>query len=163
MVGIEIDGRYGAAADLGDQLAHLQTPVAQVHVARDFPTIGAVQALEAIADNGRAQMAHMHCLGDVGPAEIYDEHLARAGARRTEAPVLRELRNTLVQRGIGYVDIDESRSRDFDFREYWVRSESSNDAFGERPRIGLRLLRSGERTVALKLGEIGSVGDGNRS
>jgi len=43
-----------------------------MHIARYLPAIGAEQALQAVADDGRTQMAHMHGFGDVGTAEIDD-------------------------------------------------------------------------------------------
>ena len=82
--GVEIDRRDAAQFHFGDQLAHLQAPIAQMHVADHMPAIGAVKPLQAIADDGGAQMPHMHGLGDIGPAEIDDRGAALAGIGRAQ-------------------------------------------------------------------------------
>ena len=46
------------------------------------PAIGAVKPLQAVADDGGAQMMHGHGLGDIGAAEIQDHASARARARK---------------------------------------------------------------------------------
>ena len=74
---IEVDWRHAAMLDFGDQLTHLQAPVAEVNVARHRPAVCAVEPLQAVADDSRPQMADMHWLGDVRPAEIDDKRLTR--------------------------------------------------------------------------------------
>jgi hypothetical protein len=50
----------------------LRAPIADVVVADDAVPEQAQNALERIADAGRADMADMHRLGDIGRTEIND-------------------------------------------------------------------------------------------
>lgn len=56
-----------AALQLGDDQADLQAPVAQMNVADDIVAEVAVDALDALADDGGAQMADVQGLGHVRP------------------------------------------------------------------------------------------------
>ena len=68
--GIEIDQPRLLVLKLGDEVAHLQAPVAEVHVRDHRIAEEAQEALQRIADHRRAQVADMHGLGDVRAAEI---------------------------------------------------------------------------------------------
>jgi hypothetical protein len=157
-VGVEIDRRELAVLDLGDQLAHLQAPIAQMHVAEDRPAIGAEQPLQAVADDGRAQMADMHGLGDIGAAEIQHRGLAVSGFGRAETNLLRDRADARGQYSIRHVEIDEAGTGDLDLRENRIGLQARRDLFGDRARIDLRLLGGRQRAVALELREIGPVG-----
>ena len=64
-------GQVGLALpQLGDDQAHLQAPVAQVDVADDRVAEVAVDALDALADDGRAQMADVQGLCHIGAAVV---------------------------------------------------------------------------------------------
>jgi len=142
-----------------DELAHLQAPIAQMHVADDMPAIGAKQLLQRIPDDGRAQMSHMHGLGDIRTAEIDHESLARAGLRRSQIGIARHGVKPLGQHGIGDVEIDESGPRDFDLRKQRIGLQSRRNLLGDGARIGFRELRCRQRAVTLELCEIGPVGN----
>ena len=115
--GIEI-GQIGIAdRKLGNELAHLQSPIAEMHVADDFPAIGAKQPLQAIADDRGAQMPDMHRLRDIWSTEI--EHrgfsaaaLRQRGFRRCRQPLQSFLQNAILQ-----AEIDKARTCDRSFFE----------------------------------------------
>ena len=155
---IEIDRRDAAMADLGDELAHLQAPVAQMHVAHDMPAIGAEQPLQRIADHRRAQMPDMHRLCDVRSAEIDDRGLALPRFGRTQPLILRHCAGTFRQRGIGHIEIDEARPRDLDFGKDRIGLQTQCNLFRNRPRIHLRGARSLHRAVALELRHVRTIG-----
>ncbi len=50
----------------GNQLPHLQAPVAEVGVPHDLVAEKSHDALQAFADHGGTQVADMHFLGDIG-------------------------------------------------------------------------------------------------
>jgi hypothetical protein len=140
-VGVKIKRRAPFQLDFRDQLAHLQAPVAQMHVADHRPAIGAVKPLQAIADDGGAQMADMHRLGDVGTAEI-DHHGARftipcAGVGRTQPRIARQAIETVRQRRIGDVEIEKAGAGDFHFGECRISLQAACDLLGDGARIGL--------------------------
>ena len=58
--------------EVGDQHAELGTPVAHVIEAQHRMAAEGQNASQGIANDGGAQMAHMHLLGDVGAGEIHD-------------------------------------------------------------------------------------------
>ena len=69
-VGID---RREAFFEVRDQKPHLEAPVAEMRIAPHAVAAEAEQPLDALADDRRAQMAHMHRLGDVGTAVIDDD------------------------------------------------------------------------------------------
>ncbi len=158
VIRIEIDRRDAADRNLRDELAHLQAPVAHVNVAGDGPAIGAEQPLKTVADDGRAQMADMHGLGDVHAAEIEHHGLAGAGVGCSELRVPGQRDATLRERFVGDVKIDEAGAGDLNLREEWIGFKPRRDLLRDTARIGLGLLGGGERAVALKLREVGPVG-----
>ncbi len=154
---VEVDGRDAAMLDFGDQLAHLQAPVAKVHVARHRPAVCAVEPLQAVADDSRPQMADMHRLGDVRPAEIDDKRLALARLWSAETRVPGKGHAACGQRSVGDVQIDEAGTRDLDLGEQRIRLQARRNLVRNRTRIGLGLFGGGERTVALELCEVGTI------
>ena len=100
-------------SDFGNQLAHLQAPIAQMDIADHLPAIGAIKPLQAIADDGGTQMTHMHGLGDIGAAEIDQQGLAVAGLGRGIA--VAAMRG--IERRIGQIQIDEAGTGDLDLGE----------------------------------------------
>ena len=58
--------------------AHLQSPVTHVDVSNDLVAEEAVNALDALSDDGRAQMSHMERLGHIGAAIVEHNGLGRS-------------------------------------------------------------------------------------
>ncbi len=150
--GVEIDGRQALDLDFRDQLAHLQPPVADMDIAHHRPAIGAEQPLQAVADHGRAQMTHMHGLGDIGAAEIDQNRFAVGRGRRFRR------RDAGIQRRIGEIKIDEARPCDLDLGKLRIGLQPRRDPLGDGAGIGFGFLGRRQRAVALELREIGTVG-----
>ena len=72
---VKIDQLRLAVPKFLDDQAHLQAPVAQMHVADHVVAQEIAQALDALADHGRAQMAHVQRLGHIGPTVVHDDGL----------------------------------------------------------------------------------------
>ena len=115
-IGVEIDRRDAHDLDFGNQLAHLQAPIAQMHVADHAPAIGAVQPLQAVADDGGAQMiAHAIGLAILGPPKSITTVLPLA--RSAQARIARQHRRRALQRRIGEIQIEKAGTGDLDLGE----------------------------------------------
>ena len=152
--GVEIDRRQAAQFHFGNQLAHLQAPIAQMHVADDAPAIGAIQPLQAVADDGGAQMMHRHGLGDIGTAEIDHQLLAVIG----RGAGLRQQRR---QRRVAKVEIDETGTGDLDPGEARIFLQPRHDLFRDGAGVCFRSFRRRQRAIALELAQIRAVGLGD--
>ena len=128
-----------------------------MHVADHPPAIGAIKPLQAVADDGGAQMTDMHRLGDVGAAEIDHHRLAVAGCGR-KARALRQHGGARVQRLVGQIEIEKAGTGDLDLGEDAVGLQPRGDLFGNGAGIGFRRLRRRQRAIALELRQIGPVG-----
>ena len=95
--GVEIRQAGLFQLHLVDELAHLQAPVAEVDVAGDGVAHEAEQALQAVADDGRAQVADVHFLGDVPAAEIDHDAARRFDRARARARIGGDLFGALRQ------------------------------------------------------------------
>ena len=157
--GIEIRKVGPPHCELGDELSHLQAPIAEVHVARDGPAVGAEQPLQRVADDRGAQMSDMHRLGDVRPAEIDDDALALPARRERTRGLRVERLQPPFECGGRELDVDEARARDHRFADQRRFAQARGDLLGDRARVELRDLRRRERAVALEFGEVRAVGD----
>src|SRR6202035_439332 len=113
---VKIDGRDVPPADLGDQLSHWQSPVAEMHIAQHAPGIGSEESLQRVAYDGRPQMTDMHRFCDIGSAEIDDKQFSDARFRSAETRVGRHVGGPEDKRVVGYVEIDESSACNLHFR-----------------------------------------------
>ena len=103
------------AFEFGDELAHLQAPIAEMHVADHLVADEAEHARERVADDERAQMAGMHGLGDVRAAEVDDDGLRVLAQRHAAARVVAQLVDVGGERLVGQRQVDEAGACDFDF------------------------------------------------
>ncbi|MNS48254.1 hypothetical protein D3C72_808170 [compost metagenome] len=148
----------------GDQQAHLEAPVAEVGVAPDGVAAEAEQPLQALADDGRAQVADVHRLGHIG-AGVVDDDLARRRVQRGAGQgfVGGHLGGALGQGGVGELQVDEAGTGDLDRRQTRVGAQAFGDAGGQLARIGLQRLGGGQGAVGLEVGQVGAVrGDDTR-
>ena len=160
---IEIDGRNAAMFDLRDELAHLQAPVAQMHIACDLPSVGTKESLQGVADHRGTQMSNMHRLGHIRATEIDDDGLALARFRRAKTRVLRHRDHARGGGIIGHVEIDETRPGDLHLGEDRISLQPRRDLFGDRARILLGRFGRRQRAVALELREIRTIRNLNRT
>ena len=141
-VGLLVD----PAAPGDDQLAELRAPVAEVVVGDHLPAERAQGAVERRADDGRADVADVHRLGDVGGG-VVDHHLAPApDGAEAEPRVVEERLGALGEEAVGEVEVDEAGPGDLDLREVGVAGERVGDQLGEVAR------RAGERLAELEAG-----------
>jgi hypothetical protein len=96
-----------------DHHAELSAPVAQMIIADHGVAAKSQESAEGVADDGRANVAHMHGLGDIGRREIDDigARLSRAGD--SQKRVAQRLRGGSFEHGVQQLEIDEARARDF--------------------------------------------------
>ncbi len=114
------DAQQGAAEgvlvhDGADQQAHLEAPVAEVGVAHHLVAAEAVQALDRLADDRGAQVAHVHRLGDVGAAVVDHHPAGTAPAARRPARGSAAISLARVDRAsLGDAHVDEAEAGDLD-------------------------------------------------
>ncbi len=145
-------------ADGNDQKAHLIAPVAEVRVTDDLVTQEAQDALQAFTDHRGAQMADVHRLGDVGPAEIDDDLAFGGNERGAQAWVGGDRIGARAERRIGQDEVEETRTGDIDRFQPRVTAQMAGDTGGDITRIGLGLFGDGKRAIALKISQVGTVG-----
>jgi hypothetical protein len=128
-----------------------------VDVADDLVAEQTTEPLKAVPDDGRAEVADVHRLRHVRPAEV-DDHGAgvRPGDRARAFGGARGL-----QRGgevrIAKRQVDEAGAGDRDRLERPAGAHVPGDRLGDLARVPLRLLRGDERADALELAEVGTV------
>ncbi|MNE09448.1 hypothetical protein D3C80_1021220 [compost metagenome] len=156
-VGHEGQGQTFVAAG-GDEQAHLEAPVAEVGVAPDDVAAEAEQPLQALADDGGAQVADVHRLGHVGTG-VVDDDLARRRVQRGAGQgfVSGHLGGALGQGGVGELEVDEAGAGDFDRGQARVVAEALGHLGGQLARIGLQRLGGGQGAVGLEVGQVGAV------
>ena len=102
-----------------DEHAELRAPVTHVVDADDLVTAELQDARQAVADDGAAQMAHVHVLGDVGRAVINNNALLLHG--RGDAAIHKDTVNTISDPVPVQIHVDESRSSNFCFANDRIR------------------------------------------
>ncbi len=125
-----------------------------MHIADHPPAIGAIEPLQAVADDGGTQMPHMHGFGDVGAAEIDHYRLAVGCGRR----LMLQWSSAHVQRRVGQIQIQETRPGDLHFAENRVCLQARGNLFGDGAGIGFRSLGRRQRAVALELRQVRPIG-----
>jgi hypothetical protein len=152
-------GQVGPAdLQLGDDHAHLQAPIAHMHVADHLVAGEDEQAPQRFADDGGAQMADMHGLGDVSAAVVHHHHLALLGGN-AETLVVGDRVGVLAERSIGQRQVDEARAGQRDVAQLGQGLELRHHLLGDGARILLGGFGRGERAVALELAKVGTIGD----
>ena len=140
-----------------DQQPHLEAPVAEVRVAPDGVAPETEQALQALADDRRAQVADVHRLGDIGAA-VVDDDLARLGHGRSAGHRAGgHFGRAFGQRPVRHADIDEARPGDLDRGDLGAVLQMGCDLGRQIARIGPGLFGGGQGAVGLEIGEVGPV------
>ena len=156
---IEIGQIRLAVRDLGDDLAHGQAPVAEMHVAERAVADEQEQPPQRIADDRRPEMADMHRLGDVGSA-IVEDHGLRRLRLDAEPLVFRQAIEVRGEEFIGQREVHEPRPGERHVPQFAgvLRQQSPANSFRDLPGIAFERLRHGERAIGLELPEIGPIG-----
>ena len=131
-----------------------------MHVADHLVAGEDEQAPQRFADDGGAQMADMHGLGDVGAAVIHHHHLALLGGDG-ETLVVGDLVGVLGERLVGQRQVDEARAGQRDVAQLGQHLQLGHHLLGNGARVLLGGLGGGEGAVALELAKVGAIGDGD--
>lgn len=151
--GIEIDQAGLFVVEFGDEVAHLQAPVAEVRVAGHMVAEEAQQAAERVADHGRAKVTDMHGLGDVRAAEVDDGDLRVARALGAGHGLAAHGLGTGGEGNVGDADIDETGSCDFGRQDHRMRLQRGSHFSGHVARHAADGFRRAHRAVALEVCE----------
>ena len=128
--------------------AELGAPVADVIVRDDVESEETRNARKRIADDGRADVADVHRLGDVGCREIDDHGFASAGGRHAEPFVADQGCRAGGVGGGKNAEIDEAGTGDVGGGQA-IELEVVDDFLGQRAGIGLA--RLGENHGGVRL------------
>ena len=157
-VRVEIGKVRLTVPQLRDNEAHLQAPVAQMHVADGIVSEEGVQPLHGFADDGGAQMTDVQGLRHVGAAVVHHNRLARACFRDTKIGGGAHGFQIGFQKRPGELQVNEARHDGFHQRivggvqlfRYRFRNLDGG---------AVVLLRGGQSAVALVFTQVGAVGD----
>ena len=95
-----------------DQHSKRRPPVADVVLRDHLVAAEAQQPHQAVADDRRAQVAHVHLLGHVGRAVVDDNALGSRCRGYAQPRVPRQRRQACGDPGVLQAHVDEPRSRD---------------------------------------------------
>ena len=146
-----------ALLQLGDNQTHLQAPVPQVNVTDGIVAKEPVQPLDALADDGRAQVADVQGLCHVGPAVVHHHGFALAGFDNAEIRGGAHGFQVVLQEGIRQLQVDEAGH---DSLHHGVVGgiQLGGHGLGNLDGGALILLGGRQRTVALVFAQVGTVG-----
>ena len=120
-----------ALAQALDDKPHLKAPVAQMHVADDTVSEEAVDALDGLADDGRAQMADVQRLCHVRAAVVYDNRARRALRLHAEVIVRGHFAQIRGQFLTGHAQIQKARLDRRDLGKQRVFRKLRRDVLGD--------------------------------
>ena len=136
-----------------DDHAELGSPVADVVVADDVVAEGAEDAAEGVADDGAAEVADVHRLGDVGTREV--DNVPARRCRRFDAQFL--IKGGRVDGGFQPVgaeaEIDEPGTGDLRRIAEVGDAQIVDDLLGEFAWVGADLLRERHGAIGLVVAE----------
>ena len=151
---------------LGDDQAHLQAPVPQMHIPDHIMPGKAQDPLDALADDGRAQMSHMKRFCHIGSAVVDDDLFARRDGVSSQAFIQAHAPHIIRHKLTGKLQVEESRFHSLDRLEHAATVFRFPCLFQDRRHM-LRdhdgclviQLRAGHGAVALVLAKIRPVGE----
>ena len=156
-------GGEGGGVALGfprvEEHAELRAPIADVVVAHDRVAEEGGDAGEGVAEDGGADVADVHRLGDVGGAEVDDDRLRLPGGGDAEPRVGGEGGELVFEGGGEEAEIDEAGAGDFGRGAEVRHVEARDDLGGELARVGALLLGEDHGGIGLVVAETG-VGGG---
>jgi hypothetical protein len=154
---------------LGAVLAHLEevldehaeggAPVADVVLAHGRVAELLEGAHDRVADDGGAQVADVHLLGDVRRRVVHDHGLGPLGRGHAEARVGGELRGLRGDPVGAQADVQEARSRDLRLRGDVGEVHRGHDVRGDVAGLASQALRESHRGVALEVRELRGTDD----
>lgn len=156
-------GLFGGKA--GDQLAHLQAPIAHMDVAGDMIAAGTEQSLQAVADDRRAQMPDMHRLGDIRTAKIDDDPAGRWAREKAGLRVSGQRFHPRIERARSDNQVQEAGASDLDLRgaDRIDRLIGRNDALGDLARRLPHRFGRRHAIITLKIGKVRTIRGADRA
>ena len=144
-----------------EDLAELRAPVAEMVVGDDLVSGEPRDAGQRVAEDGAADVADMHRLGDVGRAEVDDDALRVPGFRHPAAGVTGQGAELLRDPLRFEAEVEEAGARDFRFVANVAGFKIIRDLGGEFTRVGFGLLGQDHGGVGLVVAEarVGRGGD----
>ena len=144
---------------MGHQHAELRSPVADVVLAMDGVPLELEHARDAVADDGAAQVADVHLLGQVRAGQIDHDRLGLAGefnthaigggvlARRNRHQALRDVRRFDAK-------VDKARPGDLGRLAHVGHVEGGHDVIGHVARLSAEPFGYAHRAVRLVVAEL---------
>ncbi len=143
---------------LGEHLLHehaeLGAPVADVVLRDDGVAEGTQHAVEAVADDGGAEVAHVHLLGHIGRGVVDDDSLGMLLRRDTVRGVGEDRGGRLGEHGGLEPDVDEAWAGDLQRLAQVVELNLVDDVLGDDARRALLLLGEAQGDVRLEVPEL---------
>ena len=143
---------------LGDDETHLQSPVAQVHIADGVVAQELVQPLQGFADDGRPQVADVQGLCHIGSAVVHHDGLALTDFLHAEVGGGAHGFQIICQKRAGGFQVDEARHHGL-AQIIVAFVQLSHHFLGDFDGSALILLGSGQGAVALIFAQVGAVGN----
>lgn len=131
-----------------------------MHVTDDGMALKAGDALDALTDDGGAQMSHMEGLCHVGSAVVQHDGLGVRVRLAALAGVAFQLVHQFSQVFGGYIQIDEAGTDHLRLGEHGVACQYVHHLLGDHKGSLTVELCGSHSTVALVLAEVGTVGGG---
>ncbi|MNM49653.1 hypothetical protein D3C81_606610 [compost metagenome] len=120
---------------VGHQHAELGTPVADVVLADDVVAQELQHARNAVTDDGRAQVADVHFLGQVGCRHVDHHLLRRAGFARTQVGIGQGGIQAVGQ-GVGVLEeVEEAGAGDLDLADVGAGRQGIDQFLGQVARL----------------------------
>ena len=141
--------------------AHLQAPVAQVDVADDAVSEVTGDALDALADDGGAEMAHVQRLCHVGPAVVHHNGLGLRLRLQAEAGSLGHLRHIVPKISGVQRQIQKAGFHSLNPCKHGLALQLRRHGLGQLQRRAVGLLGRRHGAVALVFTQIRAVGHGH--
>ena len=139
----------------------MQAPVAEVDVADDGVAEVTVDALDALADDGRAEVADVQRLCDVRPAVV--EHDGARRVRSGDAGTVGQAHILQMggEGGVRDAQVDEAGRDGLRRGEEFAAAELRDDVVGDQDGCLVGGFGGGHGAVALEFAQVGTVGDGD--
>jgi hypothetical protein len=153
-VGVPIDEVLVAI----DDHSELGTPVANVVITDDAVAEEAERTGQRVADDGRADVADVHRLGDVGRGIIDDDRAGIFNGRDAEALVVDGLIELVSEPVIAEAEINEAGAGDFGRLAQIFELRGGNELSGDASRRLAELLAERHGEIGLVVAEFGVLG-----
>ena len=118
--------------------AELRSPVAQVVVADHMMAQGLEDPGQAVADHGRADVPHVHRLGDVGRGKVDHDRSRLRGRRDTGKIATEQIGQAARDPGVVQPDVQEPRAGDLGRARQRFQINGVSDLGGQNAGVDLQ-------------------------